>query len=289
MLPGLEDDRRTPSATTRRTAAVFEAVLELLDVIGEQQPLLLILEDVHSADRSTRTFAAFLAGPAHERIAAVLTYRTDELHRRHPLLPLLAELERLEPVHGIAARPFDRRSSPRCSPTFSAPSPRSSSSSDCSRASEGNALYTEELLAAGLDGRGSAPLTLRHAFLLRIERLSDEASGPPGRSRRTPPRRADDRRDRRHRPPAASGGAPRGRRRAGAGGRDDDRLAFRHALLREALTTICSRRARRAHRTLAPPSARTTSSAVPTHLVEDQVRSPAFPRVAAHGHGPQDV
>src|SRR5258708_29547424 len=41
--------------------------------------------------------------------------------------------------------------------------------------SEGNPLYTEELLAAGLDGRGAAPQTLRDAFMLRIERLSPTA------------------------------------------------------------------------------------------------------------------
>ncbi len=41
--------------------------------------------------------------------------------------------------------------------------------------SEGNPLYTEELLAAGLDGRGAAPQSLRDAFMLRIERLSDDA------------------------------------------------------------------------------------------------------------------
>ena len=40
---------------------------------------------------------------------------------------------------------------------------------------EGNPLYTEELLAAGLDGRGAAPQSLRDAFTGRIERLSPDA------------------------------------------------------------------------------------------------------------------
>ena len=40
---------------------------------------------------------------------------------------------------------------------------------------EGNPLYTEELLAASLDGRGVAPQSLRDAFMLRIERLSPSA------------------------------------------------------------------------------------------------------------------
>ena len=41
--------------------------------------------------------------------------------------------------------------------------------------SEGNALYAEEILAAGLDGRGALPPTLRDALMLRVERLSPRA------------------------------------------------------------------------------------------------------------------
>ncbi len=41
--------------------------------------------------------------------------------------------------------------------------------------SEGNALYAEEILAAGLDGRGALPPTLRDALMLRVERLSKDA------------------------------------------------------------------------------------------------------------------
>ena len=41
--------------------------------------------------------------------------------------------------------------------------------------SEGNALYAEEILAAGLDGRGTLPPTLRDALMLRVERLSQDA------------------------------------------------------------------------------------------------------------------
>ncbi len=41
--------------------------------------------------------------------------------------------------------------------------------------SAGNPLFGEELLAAGLDGRGAAPDTLREALMLRVERLSEPA------------------------------------------------------------------------------------------------------------------
>ncbi len=103
------------------------------------------------------------------------TYRSDELHRRHPLRPLLAELasdpyarllelprftveELAEQLEGILAGPPDQELVERL----------------YSR-SEGNALYAEEILAAGLDGRGSLPPTLRDALMLRVERLSPRA------------------------------------------------------------------------------------------------------------------
>ena len=83
--------------------------------------------------------------------------------------------------------------------------------------SEGNPLYTEELLAAGLDGRGAAPQSLRDAFLVRIERLSPDAQRvartvAAGRARSTRDAGGGHRAGTRR----AAGGAARGRRRAGA-------------------------------------------------------------------------
>ena len=54
---------------------------------------MLVIEDLHWADSSTRSFIGFLArSVCNERLLVVGTYRSDELHRRHPLRPLLAEL-----------------------------------------------------------------------------------------------------------------------------------------------------------------------------------------------------
>ena len=38
----------------------------------------------------------------------VATYRSDELHRRHPLRPFLAEMERVDQVERIDLNPFSR-------------------------------------------------------------------------------------------------------------------------------------------------------------------------------------
>jgi DNA-binding NarL/FixJ family response regulator len=175
LVPGIDDqvevsDRHDPAAQLR----LFEAVLELLDLLSEEQPLVLILEDMHWADRSTRTFAAFLARSLREeRVMLLMTYRSDELHRRHPLRPLLSELERLPGARRIELVPFDRAELAEALADILGDTPTEELVERLFSRSEGNPLYTEELLAAGLDGRGTTPQSLRDAFMLRIERLSE--------------------------------------------------------------------------------------------------------------------
>ena len=177
LLPGLGDgkdraDRDDASAQLR----LFEALLELLDLLSEAAPLVLILEDMHWADRSTRTFVAFLARSLrHERLLLLLTYRSDELYRRHGLLPLLGELVRLERSRRIQLEPFDRDELAEALADILGDTPSEELVDRLYTRTEGNPLYTEELLAAGLDGRGATPQSLRDAFMLRIERLSEAA------------------------------------------------------------------------------------------------------------------
>jgi DNA-binding CsgD family transcriptional regulator/tetratricopeptide (TPR) repeat protein len=177
LLPGIDEepavaDRNDPSAQLR----LFEGLLELVDLLSEDRVLVLTLEDLHWADRSTRTFVDFLArGLRRERVMLLLSYRTDELHRRHPLRSLLAELERLDRVRRIELEPFDRLEVAEALADILGETPAEQLVDRLYMRSEGNPLYTEELLAAGMDGRGAPPQSLRDAFMLRIERLSPDA------------------------------------------------------------------------------------------------------------------
>ncbi len=216
---------------------LFEALLELLHVLSSRQPVVLILEDMHWADRSTRTFAAFLARSLRsERILLLLTYRSDELHRRHPLRPLLAELDRIERTRRIDLDPFDRTEIAEALRDILGRPADDDLIDRLLARSEGNPLYIEELLAAALDGRGAAPANLRDAFMLRIERLSSDAR--IAAEAVSVGRRLDDK------TLASATGISRERLREAlretvaehvlvAG--DDGRFCFRHALLREVL------------------------------------------------------
>ncbi len=232
--PGVVDE---PSVAASGQVRLFEALLELFDALSADKPVVLILEDMHWADRSTRTFAAFLARTLREeRLMLLLTYRTDELHRRHALRPLLAELERLGRARRIELPPFDRPELTEALSDILGERPTQQLIERLYVRAEGNPLYTEELLAAGLDGRGAAPQSLRDAFLLRIERLSSDAQQAArivAVGRRLdyrviatltgfdPERLNDALREAMAEQVLVTG--------------DDDRFSFRHALLREAL------------------------------------------------------
>jgi predicted ATPase len=106
----VREDRSDPNSQMR----LFEAVLELLDLIAEGTPVVLILEDMHWADRSTRAFTAFLARSLRqERVLLLLSYRSDELHGRHALRPLLPRSTASSAGAGSTSSRWTARSSPR--------------------------------------------------------------------------------------------------------------------------------------------------------------------------------
>jgi len=150
---GVRDD--SAGAAQRR---LFEALLTLLERLGRESTILLLLEDIHWADSSTRSFLAFVArAMSTERVLVVCTYRSDEMHRRHPLRPLLAELERDPRARRVE---LSRLSKPELKGQLqdildAEPDPELVDR--LYGRSEGNPLFAEELLAAGGDGRGPLP------------------------------------------------------------------------------------------------------------------------------------
>jgi DNA-binding CsgD family transcriptional regulator/tetratricopeptide (TPR) repeat protein len=160
-----------------RQGRLFEALLALLERLGRSGPVLLAIEDLHWADGATRDFVHFLVRSAREEpLCLVVTYRSDELHRRHPLRPLLAELERAAGVERIALERFDRDEVEEQLAGILASEPSPDLADRLYRRSQGNPLYTEELLAASEEGEPwLLPETLRDVLIARVERLSPAA------------------------------------------------------------------------------------------------------------------
>lgn len=98
LLPELGEAHRD-ATDEHSTARLFELTVRLLERISADRAVVLVLEDLHWADTSTRHLLAYLFRTLSTgRLMVVGTYRADDIHRRHPLRPLLAELDRLRTV-----------------------------------------------------------------------------------------------------------------------------------------------------------------------------------------------
>ncbi|WP_404348009.1 AAA family ATPase [Phycicoccus jejuensis] len=96
--PGLVPLVPRLSASARETARadLVEAVHAVLGVLGREGGALVVVEDAHWADESTRELLTLLfTRGAPEGVSLVVTYRSDDVHRRHPLAPALAVWSRL--------------------------------------------------------------------------------------------------------------------------------------------------------------------------------------------------
>ncbi len=193
VLHGLLPDRNgagragAPDLAQQR---LFGAVLGMLAELAARAPVLLVLEDMHWADRSTRDLLTFLSRVLHrERVALVATYRSDDVHRGHPLRAVTAELLRLPSVTLVELGPLDPAAMAEHLLAVAEQPPGPAALAAIIRRAEGNTYYAEELLAAEAVSN-ELPTGLADLMLDRVHRLSPVAqqilraaavSRPPGR------------------------------------------------------------------------------------------------------------
>ncbi len=176
LVPDLGPDEEPAGDGASARARLFELVLEMFARVSEEAPVLLVLEDLHWADSSTRDLIRFLVrNLERERVLIVGTYRVDDVGRAHPLRPLLAELVRAAGVERIDLRPFTKGELAEQLAGIVGHAVDPGLLEAVFARSEGNAFYAEELVAAG-PGAGLSP-TLRDVLGVRIEELSEPARG----------------------------------------------------------------------------------------------------------------
>ncbi|MGZ8513887.1 MAG: ATP-binding protein, partial [Candidatus Limnocylindrales bacterium] len=154
---------------------LFELLLGVLERVAARTPVVFVAEDLHWSDRSTRDLLGFLIRNLRDaRVMLLLTYRSDELHRRHPLLPFIAELGRLGRVDRVELHPFDGGELAAQLQAIAGRPLDASLIESIHARSGGNAFFAEELLmAAGEDHFADLPGTLRDVLLGRVAHLAE--------------------------------------------------------------------------------------------------------------------
>ncbi|MFD4831963.1 helix-turn-helix transcriptional regulator, partial [Streptomyces uncialis] len=158
-------------------ARLFELTARLLERVAADRDVVVALEDLHWADASTRHLLAYLFRTLRSgRLIVLASYRADDIHRRHPLRPLLAELDRLRTVRRIELNRFSRDEVGAQMAGILATRPEPTLVDEVFDRSDGNAFFVEELsVAAGEDRCPPLSDSLRDLLLVRVERLPDHA------------------------------------------------------------------------------------------------------------------
>ena len=153
---------------------LFEAVTRLLEGATEQRPLVVVLEDLHWADPSTRQLFMYLVRSLEDtRVLLAATYRSDEMHRSHPMRPLLAELERSPRVTRVAVPRLEAGDVQRMLEHLQGEEPTPETLAQVVQRTGGVPFFVEEL--ADREPGQELPDTLRDLLLLRFEGLSPGA------------------------------------------------------------------------------------------------------------------
>src|SRR5580700_2173926 len=174
LLPEFGEPAASDDAGAAR-ARLFEQMLILLEQLADRGPLVLIVEDAHWADRSTRDLLEFLIRNQRTigRLLIMVTYRSDDLHRTHPLRPLLAELGRLDWVRRIELGRLTRGDHRELVARITGREPREDAASAVYRRTEGNPLFVEALIGDGGPDSG-LPESLRDLLIAGVRRLPEQ-------------------------------------------------------------------------------------------------------------------
>ncbi|HZC42328.1 MAG TPA: AAA family ATPase, partial [Streptosporangiaceae bacterium] len=173
LLPDFGVPPETEPETAR--ARLFELVLALLEALAGQQPVILLLEDLHWADRPTCDLLSFLARNLRDApVLMVVTFRSGSLPADHPLRRVLAGLERLP---GASRLELPRLSRDQVAAQLAGILGRPAApkvTAAVYRRGGGNPLFTEALLNQDGTVSPGLPQTLRELLLATVKDLPEE-------------------------------------------------------------------------------------------------------------------
>ncbi|MGN6161191.1 MAG: ATP-binding protein, partial [Marmoricola sp.] len=156
---------------------LFAGVQALLERSAREAPLLVVLEDLHWADQSTRDLLSFIfARQLAGRISIVASYGADDVGRRHPLRPQLAQWSRLPKVGRLVLGPLPDEAVRHLVADLAPGRVGDDVMARILSRAEGNAFFVEELVASSWDcADGAIPEDLADVLLVSLDDLSEES------------------------------------------------------------------------------------------------------------------
>lgn len=184
-LPELQQGQLDPDQERFR---LFDSVGTYLAQASARQPLVLVFDDLHWADRSSLQLLEFVADDMRERgVLLVCIYRDGGLERHHPLTRTLNRLARHEPGQRLHFDGLSVEHVGRVSELTSGRTPPTGLIEVIHGQTEGNPLFVREVVRLLLDEgrfdesadlgswRVTIPRGVRETIALRLDRLSDAA------------------------------------------------------------------------------------------------------------------
>lgn len=170
-VPG---DSVAPTPTDGAELPGVGMLAHVLAALAARKPLVLVVEDLQWADRSTRDLLVFvLATMIDEPVLLLVTCRGDALDRGHPLQRLLPELRRHRRVRFLDLPPLSRAATSELVAAHCGVRPDPSLDELVWDRSEGNPFVAVETLRAAAAGQLHAvPQTLRQMVLGRVGHCS---------------------------------------------------------------------------------------------------------------------
>ena len=157
-------------------ARLYEALLDLFGRLAERTPLVVELEDLHWADAETLAATSYLLRAIRDvPITILATFRSDEITRRHPLRPWLAEIARDANVERIDLEPLGLDELGAMAHDILGEDLPGLELEEIYRRSDGNPFFAEELLCCRTEIGETLTSSLRDVLMTRIDWLPEPA------------------------------------------------------------------------------------------------------------------
>jgi len=160
VFPQLETSAGQGAEQVTERERPFELIFRVLERLAAEEPVLLILEDMHWADPTSLEVLHHLAHRAPSiHMLLIATYRTDEIHSTHPLRKLLGAMARDRVGEEMRLQPLTREETGEMLKAIIGTEPNEAFSASIWKRSEGNPFFVEELLSVVAEGDIVAPGT----------------------------------------------------------------------------------------------------------------------------------